>query len=219
MTDHEADEVCEWMREMYGRRPEWPGRLLRQEWGRVLSEVSFAEGMALVRKLAQDRAEFPPTPMAFSAAVPAATAGPNGPRACPDCYKTPGWREMSIRYRLPDGTEHVQERVAACECAAGRAHSAAKLDSGARVLTWRELWAEWQQGRDRLIADGGEVISIHRTHRDMISLPVRPRSIVPVSADGGAYARAALEGRDQYAAARARSVSQEALREEMDGSW
>jgi hypothetical protein len=221
MREAEVDEVLDWVREIYGRAQDWPARLLRAEWYRTLRDVTLAEGMDTVRKMAKEHQKWPPTPMAVADALSAggSDAGTGGGlKPCPDCYAIPGWREMAIRFVLPDGTEHVQERLAACECAAGRVRLESKLDTGARVVSWRDLWAEWQAARDRLVADGGHVVGVWRTHRDMLVIPVKARTIQAVESSGGAaYARAALRGVDERAGMRRRLVAQDALRDEGDG--
>jgi hypothetical protein len=220
----DVGDALDYLRDIYGRSDAWPGRVLRGAWEDAFADVPEAAMMAAIKAAMVESPKFPPTPMTVAALVEVQSGGPaqgpSGPRACPDCWAVPGFREMAIQWVTPAGKHEARVVVAACECRLG------EMRKAGGATAWRDLWDAWRGIRDRLVADGGRVVGgPWRTHRDHPRLTDEQRftpedlSRWPRKSHAAAVAGvfAALNGRDEHAYQRARSLERDERRDEWEG--
>jgi hypothetical protein len=94
--------------------------------------------------------------------------------ACPDCYPTPGLREIALGWRDSAGDEHRKVWVACCTCDAGLAlveATGAKAVEGGNCprVTWRFVLDTWRAALVRLRRTE---VGWWVTSRDLRRLPV-----------------------------------------------
>jgi len=152
---HQIEEVLIHLGGLYGNRFN-PDATKRRAWIDVLGPFENEDLWAAVRATLADPKchEWAPTPMQIAANVPkragAAVGASTAP--CANCSKLDGYREMAVRFVLPDGRQGARVVLAACECRLGETRRAAG------ALAWREQWARWQAGKARILADGGQIL-------------------------------------------------------------
>lgn len=226
MADHrDIDDAMDYLREVYGRSDSWPGRMLRGEWETTFTDVPGPAMMVAVKAAMKESPKFPPTPMVVATLVEGraggAVTGTLGPGPCPDCRTLFGYREMAIHWIDPRGDRRALVVLSACECRLGDVRRTAGAEA------WRDTWKRWQDGRDRLVRDGGQVVGIYRTHRDHLTLddaerytpealsrwPAKPRS----EAVRGVLA--ALHAHDEHARERGWTMRMEQQNEMREDVW
>jgi len=216
---HQIEEVLTHLNGLYGSRFN-PDATKRRAWIEVLGPFDNEDLWAAVRATLADPKcfEWPPTPMQIAANVPKRVGASvrSSIAPCEDCAALPGYREMSIRFTLPDGRHDARAVLAACECRLGEVRRA----SG--VLPWREQQARWKHAKARLIADGGAYIDGAITSRKLPLLTsahrytdeVRGRGEGKAHSNASAFLFAALRGTDAHAGERAMAVEQDQERDE-----
>jgi hypothetical protein len=215
----QIEEVLTHLSGLYGGRFS-PDAAKRKAWLDVLGPFDNEDLWVAVRATLADPKcfEWPPTPMQIAANVPKRVGASvrSSIAPCEDCAALPGYREMSIRFTLPDGRTNARVVLAACDCRLGETRRA----SG--VLPWQEQQARWTAIRRRLEADGGRVTSGAITSRKLPMLTsahrytdeVRGRGEAKAHTAASAFLFAALRGTDAKAGERARAIEREQERGE-----
>jgi len=216
---HQIEEVLTHLSGLYGGRFSSDGAK-RKAWIEVLGPFANEDLWTAVRATLADPKchEWAPTPMQIAANVPKRVGASVGASIapCEDCAALPGYREMAIRFKLPDGRMDARVVVAACECRLGEVRRA----SG--VLRWRDQQARWKEAKARLIADGGAYIDGAITSRTLPMLTsahrytdeARGRGEAKAHSTAAAFLFAALRGTDAKAGERARAIERERERDE-----
>jgi hypothetical protein len=216
---HDLDEILVHLAGLYGARFKVDSARTKA-WGVVFEAIPGPELWRAVHVTlaSPEHHEFPPTPMQIAANVSRTAGATIGSHSapCPDCAALPGYREMAIRFVLPDGRHDARAVLAACECRLGETRRA----SG--VLPWREQQARWKDAKARLIADGGAYIDGAITSAKLPMLTsahrytdeVRARGEGKAHSNASAFLFAALRGTDAHAGERAMAVEQDRARDE-----
>lgn len=216
---HQIEEVLIHLGGLYGNRFN-PDAAKRRAWVDVLGAIENEDLWAAVRATLADPKchEWAPTPMQIAANVPkrAGAAVGSSTAPCPDCAALDGYREMAIRWQLPDGRQDARVVLAACECRLGETRRAAG------VLPWREQHARWVAAKERLIADGGTFLGGGYTSRkrqlltdeDRYAPDVLARLEKKPRAAAVALLTASVRGVDPSADERRRAVERERERDE-----
>jgi hypothetical protein len=217
-SPHQFDEVIKHLRALYGRFD--PDAAALKAWRTMLEPLSDdAMWKGVHDSLADPKChQWPPTPMMIVANAPkqAGATGGSSIAPCANCAALDGWREMAIRFVLPDGRQDARVVLAACGCALGETRRVAG------VLPWREQWARWQGIKARLLADGGEIIgAVYTSERrplltdeDRYAPDVLGRLERKPRAAAVALLTEAVRGQDSHAWARERQVERERERDE-----
>jgi hypothetical protein len=221
----EIDEVFDALTANYGSPNGWPVSKTRDLWYAELRDYPAEVLMDVASAIMRTPEKYPPKigtmlDMLAKVGAKSESVGPTGPRACPDCHALPGLREMAIQWveRVPLAPK-VRYLTAACGCRLGETRKAAGAAS------WETVWADWGERTERLRADGGEILGAWKTHRDMPRLTDAQRFTPedlerwPRKNHGQAVAHvfAALNGRDEHAYQRARSLERDERRDEWEG--
>jgi hypothetical protein len=215
----QIEEILAHLNGLYGGRFN-PDAAKRKAWIEVLGPFTNDELWNATRATLADPKcfEWAPTPMQIAANVPKRVGATVGGKVggCPDCAALDGWREMAIRFALPDGRQDARVVLAACGCALGETRRVAG------VLPWREQWARWQGIKARLLADGGEIIgAVYTSERrplltdeDRYAPDVLGRLERKPRAAAVALLTEAVRGQDSHAWARERQVERDRERDE-----
>lgn len=216
---YQIEEVLAHLNGLYGSRFN-PDASKRKAWIEVLGPFTNDDLWKAVRTTLADPKchEWAPTPMQIAANVPKRDGAALGSStaSCEDCSVLEGYREMAIRWELPDGRLDARVVLASCDCRLGETRRAAG------VLPWREQQLRWTAIRIRLTEDGGRVIGGAITSRkrplltdeDRYAPDVLSRLEKKPRAAAVALLTASVRGVDPDADERRRAVERDRERDE-----